>query len=113
MLERCENPKAVNFGNYGGRGIKVCRDWHKFENFYADMGPRPDRMTLERINNDGNYELGNVKWATYREQSGHRRNTSKYGVGIIESRGGFRFSRSFASLEDAQRCRDLVVEEFG
>ena len=68
MKQRCTNPKKPDYKYYGGRGIEVCMRWLKFENFLADMGERPEGLTLDRINNDGNYESGNCRWATRMEQ---------------------------------------------
>ncbi|MCK5601423.1 hypothetical protein KAR91_06135 [Candidatus Pacearchaeota archaeon] len=73
MLQRCNNPKGPAYHNYGGRGIKVCDRWLKFENFLCDMGERPEGMSIEREDNDKGYELGNCKWATVKEQSRNRR----------------------------------------
>lgn len=76
MLERCRNPKNQSFKDYGARGIQVCERWHKFANFLADMGERPsDGHSIDRIDNDGNYEPSNCKWSTRIEQRHNRRDT--------------------------------------
>lgn len=73
MLERCLNDNHPSWGHYGGRGIKVCKRWLTFENFYADMGPRPDGLTLDRLDNSRGYTPANCRWATWEEQQNNRR----------------------------------------
>jgi hypothetical protein len=75
MKQRCLNSKNHAYTDYGGRGIKVCDRWLSFENFYADMGDRPStEHSLERKDNDGNYDPGNVIWATAAQQRRNCRN---------------------------------------
>lgn len=76
MLSRCNNNKTDFFKDYGGRGISVCERWHRFENFFADMGVKPTRNhTIERDDVNGNYELGNCRWEPKNRQARNRRNT--------------------------------------
>jgi hypothetical protein len=75
MIARCTNPKNDHWKDYGGRGITVCSVWRKdFAVFFANVGPRPsNHHSIDRINNDGNYEPGNVRWATPKEQRSNQR----------------------------------------
>jgi len=78
MLDRCENENHVAYAKYGGRGIKVCAEWHDLAVFIADidrlLGPRPTGMSLDRIDvYHGNYGPGEVRWATAKEQQANRR----------------------------------------
>lgn len=74
MRNRCNNPKNHAYSYYGGRGISVCERWNDYANFIADMGPRPSPThSIDRENNDGNYEPSNCRWATKTEQAANQR----------------------------------------
>lgn len=83
MRHRCLNPRDLDFASYGGRGIKICERWRRrggFANFISDIGRKPKgRFSLDRYpNNDGDYEPGNVRWATDKQQANNRRVRTKY-----------------------------------
>lgn len=78
MRARCNNPKDKGFKNYGGRGIKVCEEWSKFENFIRDMGERPMGMSIDRVDNDGDYCKSNCRWTTRSVQENNKRSNARY-----------------------------------
>lgn len=80
MIKRCTNPNNPGWKDYGGRGITVCEEWYEFKNFFKDMGLPPKGLTLERINNNGNYEPDNCCWATRSEQNSNKRSKKTMGA---------------------------------
>lgn len=80
MLQRVRNGNDASYGNYGGRGIRVCDRWLVFENFYADMGEPPPETSIDRIDVNGDYEPGNCRWVDKKTQCRNRRNNKKVTV---------------------------------
>lgn len=80
MMQRCYNPKSVDYEDYGGRGISVCDRWHDPRNFIRDVGCRPHGTTLDRIDNDKGYGPENFRWATPVEQANNKRTTLRFDV---------------------------------
>lgn len=79
MKQRCENENVERYNIYGGRGIKVCKRWLKFENFYADMGDPPNKKScIDRKNTNGNYEKDNCHWTTKKENSQNMRSSRRW-----------------------------------
>jgi hypothetical protein len=112
MITRCTNEKRPEFTNYGGRGITVAQEWRGpegFERFLAHIGPRPSKdHSVERIENDGNYEPGNVKWATRAEQSiNKRRNRFLMVDGVMQLASKVAASRGISRSNFENRVRKL------
>jgi hypothetical protein len=123
MKMRCLNPRVPSYRSYGGRGITVCERWLKFKPFLEDMGERPAGTTIERIDLNGNYEPGNCRWATRREQGrnkrrnvfiefrGERRTISDWAecFGVEPSSLGYFAIKRGLSLDEAiPRCRGEI-----
>lgn len=128
MHQRCRNPNTKNYGRYGGRGITICKRWFDFANFLADMGMKPTPAhTLDRIDSNGNYEPGNVRWALPIHQTHNRRTltTNKSGIqGVTfheKARGNkwiayvqygtFSRRKTFATKQEAIAAKELWEKE--
>lgn len=104
IVQRCTNPNARQYKDYGGRGIKMCDRWRKsYSDFAADMGPRLHGMTIERIDNNGDYEPSNCKWATRKEQNSNKRNC----IYLVRSNGARITLREYCRIHDL-RYRPIV-----
>ena len=123
MKTRCNSEDDLSYKNYGGRSISYCERWKDFANFCEDMGIKPKGLTIERINNDGNYEPNNCKWATRHEQGQNKRvyKTNALGQnGTFKKKGRFIVARnwnnrkykiagSFETKELAQEAQDELL----
>jgi hypothetical protein len=126
MKKRCSLPSRHDFANYGGRGITVCAEWlASFANFIRDMGPKPEGLTLDRVDTNGNYEPGNCRWATRSVQQLNRRKFSGRSQYRGVQRNGIywivrptidgvkRFVGNFHSEIEAAQARDRFLIENG
>ena len=123
MKSRCNNKNEPGYENYGGRGVSYCDRWKHFTKFCEDMGIKPKGLTLERIDNNGNYEPGNCKWATLHEQGQNKRvyKTNALGQnGTFEKKSRFIVARnwnnrkykiagSFKTKEEAQKAQSKLL----
>lgn len=112
MKQRTLNPNHASHKNYGGRGIKICKRWDKFKNFYADMGDRPSpKHMIDRTDVNGHYEPSNVKWVTRSWQNHNRRAYSNTGIQYISKiklKGYIYFAIDYTNHETGKRYRKAL-----
>ena len=126
MRARCNNPNHRGYPNYGGRGITVCERWNNFETFCADIGPRPEKCTLDRIDNNLCYSPDNCQWSTREDQAKNKRFTptgnkqtsepfiqkSKRGYSIrVTINSGIRINQWSKTLKEAREKRETLIFE--
>ena len=100
MNQRCFNPNFKQYKDYGGDGITVCEEWRDFATFYKDMGAPPPGLTLDRIDNNGDYHKGNCRWATRAQQTQNRRNVKLNWDKVAEIRASTEAAKTLSSKFD-------------
>ena len=110
MIQRCNDKKDVDYKDYGGRGITVCSRWLEFENFFEDMGTRPDGLSIERVNNNKGYSPDNCKWATSTEQNRNKRLGKNNKTGIAGVNWHKRYQRYCVRI--GVNCKRLFIGRF-
>ncbi len=122
MRSRCRNPNNTDYRNYGGRGISICDRWDDFAAFVEDMGYRPDGLTIDRIDTNGNYEPGNCRWASEKVQANNKRTNVRVTVegetrtlqewsdhfGIDRTKARYRLSQGW-DMSDVFREKDFRI----
>jgi len=117
MKQRCNNSKTRDYHNYGGRGITYCSKWENFEGFLEDMGKKPKKLSLDRIDNEGNYCKENCRWATRKQQNNNRRDNTCFMIdGMRVTRTQIEEKMGWTRSMYRRRCEkygdDWIVEQY-